>query len=83
MIRNDVEGSSQGLILCIVYCFISGQQRSYQGLQMGLMGVVNWWWVGVHLLGTSVWQGQLYLQGTEKTLDQAWRLCRISDLFLA
>jgi len=42
MIRKDVEGSSQGLILGTVYCFISGWRRSYEGWQIGLMGVVNW-----------------------------------------
>jgi len=54
MIRKDVEGSSQGLILGIVYCFVSGWRRSYQGWQMDLVGVVKWRQVGVHLLGTSV-----------------------------
>jgi len=56
-----VEGSSPGLILGTVYCFISGRWMSYQGWQMDLMGVENGWRVGVHLLGTSVWQGQMYL----------------------
>jgi len=42
MIRKYVEGSSQGLILGTVYWFTSGWWRSYQGWQMGLMGVVNW-----------------------------------------
>jgi len=33
----------------------------------GLLAVVKWRGVGVHLSGTSVWQGQLYLQRRRRT----------------
>jgi len=38
-----------------------------QSSQMGLLGVVKWWGLGVYLLGTSVWQGQLQTEGSDQT----------------
>jgi len=48
---------------------------------MGLLGVVKWRGVGVYLLGTSVWQGELYLRRRREWLDQTCRC--ISDSLLA
>jgi hypothetical protein len=47
------------------------------------MDVVKWRGVGVHSLGTSVWQGQLYLWRRRKGLDQTWRCRCISDSLIA
>jgi len=33
------------------------------GWWTGLLGIVRWWGLGVYLLGTSVWQSQLYFWG--------------------
>lgn len=47
----------------------------------GLVGAVKWRGVGVHLLGTSVWQDQLCLRWRRGGLDQTSRY--ISDSHLA
>ena len=44
----------------------------------GLLGVVKWRGVGIFLLGTSVWQGQLYLRrlrkDTRRNISLQWWL---------
>ena len=51
--------------------------------QMGLLGVVQWRGVGVYVLGTSVWQGELYLWRWREGLDQTWCCPCVSDSLLA
>jgi len=49
--------------------------RSYGSWRSRLLSVVKWRGVGVYLLGTSVWEGQPYLQIQRGGLDQS-RRCR-------
>ena len=61
---------------------VCGRWRSERSWRTGLLGVAKWRGVGVYLVGTSVWQGQLYLRRREG-LDQSWRCCCSSDSLLA
>ena len=47
------------------------------------MDAVKWRGVGVHMTGTPVWQGHLYLQQRREGLDQSRRCRSISDSLLA
>ena len=53
----------------------------YRSWRTGLLGVVKWRGVGVYLLGTSVWKGQLFLRRRREGLDQTRHCC--SDSLLA
>jgi hypothetical protein len=64
-----------------VRCFVFGLWKTLRSWRTSLLGVVKWWGVGPYWLGTSVWQGQLYLGDGQETLDQTWRC--ISDSLLA
>jgi hypothetical protein len=46
-----------------VRCFVFGRGWTWRSWRTGLLGVVKWWGVDPHLLGTSEWRGQLYLRG--------------------
>jgi len=49
----------------------------------GILGEVKWWGLGVYLLGTSVWQGQLHLSRWREGSDQTWHCHCINDMLLA
>jgi hypothetical protein len=50
---------------------------------MGLLGVVKCRGVGVYLILTAVWQGQLYLLRRREGLDQTWSCRCTSESLLA
>ena len=52
-------------------CMDFGRWSSSPSWRTGLLGEAKRRGVGVHLLGISVWQGQLYLQRRREGLEQA------------
>lgn len=54
----------------IVQRVVFGQWRRQWTWRPGLLGVVTWRGVGVHLLVTSMRQGQRYLRRRREGLDQ-------------
>jgi hypothetical protein len=64
-------------------CLVKPFTRDHiEDLVGGTVGVVKWRGVGVYLLGTSVWQGQVFLRKRREELDQTCCRC-ISDWLLA
>ena len=67
----------------IVQCTVFGRWSSQRSWRTDLLGVVKWRVLVFDLLGTTVWQGQLYLRRRTEGLDQTQCCHCISDSPLA